>query len=231
MPIRAVLFDLDGTLVDSERQYGEALARALAAGLGLAVDQADRDFVIGHSWVAIYDRLRDRYPQLDWSRDELIARTAVASHAVFDDQGAWVLPGAREIVARFAHRARGMVTGSSRVEARAMLRRLGIDQAFAVVLCAEDVPRSKPAPDGYLAACAHLGVQPAEVLVIEDSSAGIAAGRAAGCRVVAVRAGNFSGQDQAAAHRVVDTLDDVTVQLVEDLAAEVATGYGVRADR
>jgi beta-phosphoglucomutase-like phosphatase (HAD superfamily) len=93
-------------------------------------------------------------------------------------------------------------------------------------LCAEDVARSKPAPDGYLAACAGLGVEPSGALVVEDSAAGCAAGRAAGCVVVAVRAGNVSGQDQSAAHHIIDTLDELTIELAERVARVAGTGYG-----
>jgi HAD superfamily hydrolase (TIGR01509 family) len=223
--VHAVLFDLDGTLVDSERQYGEAMARALRAGPGLEISQEDRDFVIGHSWVAIHAHLVERYG-LAWPRDELIAATAAASKELFASEGARELPGARAAVARFADRHRALVTGSSRAEAGHMLELLGVADAFAVRLCAEDVPRSKPAPDGYLMACARLGVEPRRAVVIEESASGIAAGRAAGCLVIAVRAGNFARHDQSAAHRVIDTLDELTTELVGEVAALASAGYG-----
>ena len=227
---RAVLFDLDGTLVDSERVYGVALARALAEGQGLALTEEDTSFIIGRSWVAIDAHLRGRYPSLTWTRDEIIAACAACAARLFAEQGLPVLPGVLAAVARFADRRRGLVTGSARQEAHHVLAHLGITEHFEVRLCAEDVPRSKPAPDGYLAACAHLGVAPAETLVIEDSASGIAAARAAGCGVIAVRAGNFSQQDQSAAHRVVDTLDDITPALAAAVMAEVA-GAGDAGDR
>jgi HAD superfamily hydrolase (TIGR01509 family) len=221
---RAVLFDLDGTLVDSERTYSEALARALRTACKIEISQDDRDYCVGRSWVAIHERLVGLYPAIAWDRDQMIAATAEASRLIFATEGVCELPGARAAVTRFADRPRGLVTGSSRAEAGHMLELLGIADAFAVRLCAEDVPRSKPAPDGYRMACARLGLEPRDVLVVEDSAAGVAAGRAAGCAVIAVRAGNFAGHDQNGAHRVIDTLDELTPDLARAVAKAAAAG-------
>jgi HAD superfamily hydrolase (TIGR01509 family) len=218
--IRAYLFDLDGTLVDSERETAEAMARALDRGHGIAIEQYDRDFIIGRSWVAIYDSLKTRYPQITWTRDEMIARTAALREEVFDEVGITVLPGARDVLAWTRPHPRALVTGSGRAEVFQILPRIGADAAFEHVFAAEDVPRSKPAPDGYLRAIAALGIAPNECLVIEDSVNGIAAGRAAGCLVLAVRAGNFGGWDQRGAHHVIDTLVELTPALVESLARD-----------
>ena len=221
--IRAYLFDLDGTLVDSERETAEAMARALARGQGITVEQYDRDFIIGKSWLAIYDSLRTRYPELRWTRAEMIAATAAAREEVIAELGVTILPGARAALGWTRGTPRGLVTGSSRQEVGQVLPLIGQDAVFDVIVAAEDVARSKPAPDGYHAAASALGVAPQQCLVVEDSEAGIAAGRAAGCVVVAVRAGNFGGWDQAGAHRVIDTLDELTPSLVEALARD----YGV----
>lgn len=215
MPCRAILFDLDGTLVDSERESAEAMARALKSGQGIHISQAERDFIIGRSWVDIYERLRAAHPGLTWSRDQLIAATAAAREDVFAEVGITILPGALDALDRLRHLPLAIVTGSSRAEAAQALAALGAADAFRAVFAAEDVPSSKPAPDGYLAAARALEVAPPDCLVLEDSAAGIAAGRAAGCRVIAVRAGNFHGQDQSAAHRVIDTLDELTQELID----------------
>jgi HAD superfamily hydrolase (TIGR01509 family) len=226
MAIRGYLFDLDGTLVDSERETAEAMARALLRGQGIAIAQYDRDHIVGRSWIAIYDSLAARYPQLTWSRAEMIAQTAMLRDEVFAELGVTVLPGARAVLGWTQDRPRALVTGSSRVEVTQVLPLIGPVAAFPVIIAAEDVARSKPAPDGYLAAIAQLGLAPADCLVIEDSVAGIAAGRSAGCIVVASRAGNFAGWDQSGAHRVIDTLDELTPALVDELSAHYGSGMG-----
>jgi len=216
--IRGFLFDLDGTLVDSERETAEAMARALSRHHAIEIEQYDRDYIIGRSWIAIYDSLKTRYPQIAWTRAEMIARTAAMRDEVIAELGITVLPGARHVLewTRAAHK-RGLVTGSSRAEVQQVLPHLGEHARFDVIVAAEDVTRSKPAPDGYQAALAALGLAPHECVVIEDSEAGITAGRAAGCHVLAVRAGNFGGWKQDHADRVIDTLDELTPSLVAGL--------------
>ena len=221
MAFKGFLFDLDGTLVDSERETGEAMARALSHLHGLEIEQYDRDFIIGKSWVAIYASLMQRYPQISWSRAEMIANTATMRDEVIAELGITVLPGAKEALrwTRGGYK-RALVTGSSRQEVAQVLPHLGPDAAFDAIFAAEDVARSKPAPDGYLAALRALAIEPSEAIVLEDSEAGITAGREAGCYVVAIRAGNFGGWKQDHAHRVIDSLDELTPSLVDALVPD-----------
>jgi HAD superfamily hydrolase (TIGR01509 family) len=226
--IRGFLFDLDGTLVDSERETGEAMARAFARGQGITLAQYDKDFIIGRSWMAIYESLRSRYPQMTWTRDECITQTALLRDEVFAEIGVTVLPGARDVLRWTQGFPRALVTGSSRVEALQLLPLIGDMARFDAIFASEDVARSKPHPDGYQAAMQVLGLLPHECCIVEDSLNGIAAARAAGCLTVAVRAGNFGGWDQTGAHRVIDTLEAFTPVLVEELYAIYGPDLGSR---
>src|SRR5580692_9705293 len=136
--IRGILFDLDGTLVDSELETAEAMARALERRANIVIEQYDRDFIIGRSWIAIYDSLKARYPQLPWSRTETIAQVADARTEVLAEMGLTVLPGVRETLAWTADQLkRAIVTGSSRLEVEQVLPHLGAQ--FDAIVAAEDV--------------------------------------------------------------------------------------------
>ncbi len=203
----AFLFDLDGTLIDSERQNAESIARVLGAR-GRPLSEEERVFVVGHGWREIYHYLAER--GIDLGFDELKSAAAEERVALAEVEGLAVLPGAVEFVRTAArHGPCVIVSGSSRREVGYCIGKLGLDGAIPWFIAAEDVSCGKPAPDGYLAAAARLAVAPRDCIVFEDSAAGIAAAKAAGMRCVAVSAANFLGQDQAGADFCVAHLGEL----------------------
>jgi HAD superfamily hydrolase (TIGR01509 family) len=216
MKLRAVLFDLDGTLADTERQNAEAVARVLER-CGRPLSDEERQFVIGHGWHEIYHQLV-MHGGITLGYEQLMHKAAVERVRIVEEDGLEVLPGAVDTVRRLTSRyASAVVSGSSRDEVEAVLRALGVLDCFPWFLGAEDTARGKPFPDGYLLAATRLGVEPSACLVVEDSAAGITAARTAGMRVIGVRAGNFARQPQDRADVVVDTLLDVTDALLASL--------------
>lgn len=227
-PPRALLLDLDGTLIDSEMLHAAGLVR-LCRDRGVELTQREALFVIGHGWREIFDELR-LGERLGLGLTEVIAGT-VAAKAVLFGEGLElpVLPGVRELLALARTHAIpvAIVTGSARCELEQALPALGLRAAdLAASVCAEDVPRGKPNPDGYLRAAQLLAVPPAACLVVEDSEAGIAAGLAAGMRVLASAAGNRppgapGHQDQQAAHRRLASLAGLGLADLTAMMAEV----------
>jgi HAD superfamily hydrolase (TIGR01509 family) len=212
----AVLFDLDGTLVHSEPVNVESVVLAVRRW-GAELDDETRQFVVGHSWNEIHQRIVGRFA-LSVDMDTLIAVAVEEKRALVRESGLPVLPGAVEAVKRLGSRSRlAVVSGASRVEVEEAIDGLGLRSDFVFLLGAEDYQRGKPDPEPYRRAMERLGVPPAACLVIEDATPGILAGRAAGARVIAVRAGNFSGYDLSPADVVVDTLDEVTHDLCSRL--------------
>jgi HAD superfamily hydrolase (TIGR01509 family) len=216
---RAVLFDLDGTLVDTERENVESVVLA-ARRWNVELGPELRQFIVGHSWNEIHAKIR-RDHGLDVEKDVLIAAAVEEKRTLFAQQGYQALPGATDLVKRLHGRAAlAVVSGSSRVEVRETIAGIQLGAYFQLLLGAEDYGHGKPHPESYQSAMRLLAVAPRACIVIEDAEPGIQAGKAAGARVVAVRQANFLGHDQSAADVIVDTLADVSDKLLESLWKE-----------
>ncbi len=224
----ALLLDLDGTLIDSETIHATGLAR-FCGGRGVVISEAEALHAIGLGWNEVYADLR-LGERLGVDLQAVVAGTVAAKEILFSEgMRLRVLPGAREVfeIARAAALPVAIVTGSSRRELEHALPILGLHaQRLAAAVCAEDVSRGKPHPDGYLQAARRLGVDPERCLVIEDSEVGIAAGLAAGMRVVASAAGNpprgaAGHQDQSRAHLQIASLAGLTLTELGAMMTEV----------
>ena len=213
-----ILFDLDGTLVDSERENVESVVLA-ARKRGAELSAEERKFIIGHSWNEIYEVIA-RNHSLPVSMTQLIAEAVAEKRALLAIAGHRALPGALALVQRLSRNGiskLAVVTGSSTAEARDSIAGVGLTDLIPVLVAAEDYPRGKPAPDPYATAIARLGVRAEHTIAIEDATPGILSARAAGAHVIAVRAGNFVGYDLSPADVIVDTLDEVTDDLMSRL--------------
>ena len=206
-PFRAAVFDLDGTLVDSETRSHESW-RHVFRSRGIVPDDSLIRAFVGRRGVDVHDLLRERVPGHDPA--ELMAATSAHFHGP-DQPPLGPLAGAVELVGLIS--AAGvplaLVTSAGRRYAEENLTELGILPLFSVVVTAEDVTVGKPDPQGYLAAARGLGVPPAECVVFEDAPAGVAAAKAAGMYCVAV-ATTHPQAELAAADQVVPDLTKVT---------------------
>jgi len=182
--LRAVLIDMDGTLLDSERVWDLALDE-LAGHLGGTLSAAARQSMVGSSlWRSVATVHEDLGVEADpvESAGYLTARTA----RLFRTHLAWK-PGAQDLLVALADAQLpvALVTSTYRVLTDIALEFIG-RQFFAATVCGDEVTRPKPAPDPYLRAAELLSVDPADCVAIEDSPLGIASAAAAGCVVVAV---------------------------------------------
>ncbi|MFJ1706538.1 HAD-IA family hydrolase [Kitasatospora sp. NPDC088346] len=205
LPARALLFDMDGTLVNSDAVV-ERCWRRWAEAHGLDADEAMK--VVhgrqGHLSMAVLLPDRPMEQNLAENRQMLAEETA-------DVDGVVAVPGAAALLAAVDRLPHALVTSADLALARVRMGAAGLPLPELLVT-AESVGASKPDPEGFLKAAADLGVDPADCVVFEDSGAGIAAGRAAGMRVVGVG-------PRAAAHGPtvhVDDLDRIAVEPRED---------------
>jgi sugar-phosphatase len=182
--IQAALFDLDGTLMDSEPLTDLAIAEAMASR-GFPGVLLPPEHTRGHTWQDIVGTLARGYPGLATAglEAELAERWIAAS------EGIAPIPGSPDAVrAAAAHLRLAVVSSSPRAVIDAFLERLGVADLVApsARIGSEDVVHGKPAPDAFLLAARRLGVAPDRCVVFEDASAGLTAARAAGMATVLV---------------------------------------------
>lgn len=204
---RGLFFDLDGTLVNSQVDSQEAISQVLRQH-NRPLSPEEYAFTVGHAWEENYQFLQQRktVPLSLAALEEEVYQVRLNKVKVC---GPATLPGVPEVVQRISRQVPcALVTGSGRKEAEMLVEAMGLKSNFRFLVCAGDAPHGKPAPDPYLLAARQLAVDPSLCVVLEDSTVGILAGRAAGMYTVAVRVGNFSRQDQSAAHLLVNTLLD-----------------------
>jgi HAD superfamily hydrolase (TIGR01509 family) len=184
-PIRTVLLDFDGTLVDSEANNLAADRRVLAR-FGIDFTEAGKRPYIGRAHLDMWVDLQRRY-RLPATPEALVAEKDSACLELADPAG-MVFPAMRRLVelARGRGLKLGVASGSSLVVVQALLRRARLDHHFATVVSAEEVAHGKPAPDVFLEAARRLGEPPQACVVVEDSPPGVEAALRASMRCIAI---------------------------------------------
>jgi len=198
----AVLFDLDGVLVDSthsvERQW-----RLWASEIG---GDPERVLEIAHGRRTL-EVVRLLRPDLD-AEAEVIRLEAREAE---DTDGVAVMPGAAELLASIPAERWGIVTSGTRHLATSRLRLAQLPNP-KVLICGDEVINGKPHPEPYLKGAQKLGMNPRECLVIEDAPAGIESGHAGGMKVIAL-ASTYSAKELQAADAVITDLSQINVSL------------------
>lgn len=215
---QAVVWDVDGVLLDSEPLHDEA-ARAAIAGSGIVLDARDTGALLGRPLPEVWSYLSER--GLATPREAFIAR--VEAHYLAGLRADMARPDVRRLVAALDRRGipQCCVSSGERRLVEANLSAVGVAATVRFALAREDVRRTKPDPEPYRTACARLGLAPADCLAVEDTPVGVRSASAAGLRVVAWPHALSAQCDFPGAFRRIERLADLPAfaRLLEATAA------------
>jgi HAD superfamily hydrolase (TIGR01509 family) len=202
--VKAILWDNDGVLVDTEHLYRAATREVLARrGVSLSDEQYHELFLTQSRGILYFAE------RCGWSGEELneLRRERNALYASHLREHACVVDGVEEVLRALHGRyAMGVVTSSLREHFDIVHAKSGLLKYFDFVLASGDYSEPKPHPEPYLMAVSRAGVRNEECLVVEDSERGLASATAAGLRCVIVPSRLTAGRPFAAAHRILDDI-------------------------
>jgi HAD superfamily hydrolase (TIGR01509 family) len=217
--VDAVMFDLDGVIIDSEGVWNAARHDVVVRHGGRWRPDAQREMMGMSSteWSAyMHERLEVPLPP------EEISAIVVARLAELYSERLPLIPGAREAVIRLAAEwPLGLASSANRPIIELVLDRSGLRNCFVAAVSSEEVPRGKPAPDVYLEAARRVGVRPDRSAAVEDSSNGLRSAAAAGMTVIAIPNREFPPADDALALAadVLQSIEQLTPERVRRAGA------------
>ena len=216
----AIVFDMDGTLTDSEHVW-DVVRRDLAAAEGTAWPEEATRAMMGMSTQEWSAYLSDVVGLSGTAEDA--ARRTIDGMVQAYATGIDTLPGAEAAVRRMHdHWPVAIASSSPRVLIETGVKQLGLSGLFSSLLSTEELSAGKPSPEVYLESCRRLGVDPSRSVAVEDSDAGIRSAHSAGLVVIAVPP-HFNpppAETLALADAVLESLDDLSVDLVEGMLAK-----------
>ncbi len=211
--IQAFIFDLDGTIVDTELLWADAMF-AYLKDCGCDCDRHNiLEIVYGRSWLDIHREITAAFPAVSDESSAAMARTLSIYHKrLCENADNVVIESSAELLKKLAAEYPVIVvSGSPHDDVVHNLKIAGVLDSVRFVLGAEDYSDGKPSPSGFLKGAAMLGIPPAACLVFEDSRAGVTAAKAAGMMCVALARENAHAQDVSHADLVVADLAEFDI--------------------
>jgi HAD superfamily hydrolase (TIGR01509 family) len=214
----AVIFDMDGVIVDSENVYQE-IERQMYEELGIPVSHEEHRLFIGAAEKSMWKYMKDKY-QIAADTSELIEEERKRFLAKLDQPGSIpLMPGLRKLLETLANDGIPSLVASS--SSREIIERVlqinRIRHFFKDITGGDEVIHSKPAPDIFLDTAAKAGVEPERCLVIEDSVNGIKAARSAGMKVIALPGQHNGKMDLSEASQIIQSLHELDSRVIRQL--------------
>lgn len=219
--LEAIIFDMDGVLVDSEYTYFESKS-AILKEAGHLVEESYHYQFMGTTGEYMWQKMKEEF-SLPLTADEYTEQMNQLRGKMVETDGVRAIEGAPALVKRL-HEAGlplGVASSSTLKEIKTNLQALGIADCFQIVMSSEEVPNSKPAPDVYLAVARRMEVEPTNCLGIEDTKNGSTAVHRAGMVCLGFHNPIYPKQDLQKADRIVESFEGLDREALEKIYQEV----------
>jgi len=206
----AVIFDMDGVLVNSEPHH-QVIERGMFEEFGLPISEEEHRQFLGMASDEMWSALIGKY-DMAYTEEELLDKNNEHIIRYFSDfQNSYIIPGAKDLLKKLRQHEIPLAVASSSSASVVdhLLEVVGLSEFFEIRVSGQMVEKSKPEPMIYLYTADLLGVDPASCLVIEDSTNGIKSAKAAGMYCVAYRGVGYGGQDQSMADLIISDFDEL----------------------
>ncbi len=217
--LEAVIFDMDGVLIDSE-PFHLVVNEKIFANLGINLSEDEYHSFIGTTHKDMWSTIKKRY-NLPQSVPELVNMQVSGNinYIKNEEIGPIKIKGVTELLSKIAREniKIGIASSSPTEVIELVLNKLGISDYFSGVVGGEEIKKGKPSPDIFLKAAKRLDAKPSDCIVIEDSKNGVLAAKAAGMRCVGFKNPNSGNQDLGKADLIVDNYNSLKVRILRNL--------------
>ena len=215
--LKAVIFDMDGVLIDSE-PFHLVVNEKIFANLGINLDEDEYQTFIGTTHNDMWTTIKERY-NLPQSVPELVDMQVSGNINYIKNEEIEAIEGVPDLLSEIAFEniKIGIASSSPTEVIRLVINKLRISNYFSAIVGGEELKRGKPAPDIFLQAAKLLNSEPADCIIIEDSENGVLAAKAAGMKCVGFKNPNTGNQDLKKADLIVDNYDSLNVRTLRNL--------------
>ncbi|TDT50372.1 HAD family hydrolase [Fonticella tunisiensis] len=215
--LKAVIFDMDGVIVDSEPVHEKVCKRRFKE-LNINVTDEEYDAFVGTTNTEMWTIIKSKY-NLNETVEELVSMHLEEVMEYLRESDETPIPGIKDLLGSIKREGIKIALASSSPmeNIELVLEKFGIGDYFESVISGENLERSKPAPDIFLKSAEKLGVNPENCVVIEDSHNGVKAAKAAGMKCVGFKNINSGNQDLSMADIIVYSIEDVNIERLKAL--------------
>jgi HAD superfamily hydrolase (TIGR01509 family) len=211
----AVIFDMDGVILDSEQVYQE-IEREMYAELGIKVTREEHMSFMGTTENIMWEHMKTRHGLTEDPRELARRERERLLSRLRSPEGIPPMEGIEDLLQELHEKGIPLLLASSSVREiiETVLRKLNIGQYFSGIVSGDEVEYSKPAPDIFLEASRIAGIPPSKCVVIEDSENGIRAARSAGMKAIGLRNPHSGDVDLSGADRIVHSLKEINADFL-----------------